>query len=203
MYDLCMFRFHTEESLKRSPFRSPFYSGRTSFGGAASGQKPRVKRPRTESSPPVVNFTPPILPPSLCLSLFPTRNNSGISMQLIQCARFTIIQPQEIWERSIISPSLRYLIFLLEEAALCCGLPYSHSPTPSPSFPPLQVTPLRLSVTARPVSSSLGSKGHHSLVTSQTARKIMESLGNLSSPLANARKLPMRATPLLGETQVL
>ena len=60
-----MLRFHTEESLKRSPFRSSFYSGRTSFGGAASGQKPRVKRPRSESSPPVVSFTPQILPPSI------------------------------------------------------------------------------------------------------------------------------------------
>lgn len=74
-----------------------------------------------------------------------------------------------------------------------------------PLLPPLQVTPLRLSVTARPASTGggLGSKGHHGLVASQTARKIMESLGNLSSPLTSARKLPMRATPLLGETQVV
>lgn len=35
-----------------SPFNSPFYSGRTAYGGAASGQRVRFKRPRVETSPP-------------------------------------------------------------------------------------------------------------------------------------------------------
>ena len=45
----------TSESIKRSPFHSPFYSGRTSYGGAASGQRLRFKRPRTESTLPSVS----------------------------------------------------------------------------------------------------------------------------------------------------
>ena len=132
------------------------------------------------------------------------------SIQLFQCGTFHYYPSQlkRFRNRIPLSPSLRYLIFLLEEVTIFCGLPYSLLLTHlflRPSFPPLQVTPLRLSVTARPVSSSShgsDSKGHHGLVASQTARKIMESLGNLSSPLASARKLPMRATSLPGETQV-
>ena len=49
-------RLYTNISLSRSPFQSPFYSGRTSFGGMASGQRLRAKRPRTDSSPPRVSL---------------------------------------------------------------------------------------------------------------------------------------------------
>ena len=48
-------RRYTDLSISHSPFQSPFYSGRTSFGGAASGQRLcSAKRARTGSSPPVV-----------------------------------------------------------------------------------------------------------------------------------------------------
>lgn len=111
------------------------------------------------------------------------------------------------------SPSLSHT--LLPSLLLSFPLPYSPSisptflPSPLLSFPfsfplsnslslVLQFAPLRVSVKARPVSSS-GSKGRQ-MVASQTARKIMETLGSLSSPLASARKLPMRALP--GDTQV-
>ena len=59
---LCTISDYTSESIKRSPFRSPFYSGRTAYGGAASGQKVRVKRPRLETSPPPVSYTVIIRP---------------------------------------------------------------------------------------------------------------------------------------------
>ena len=95
--------------------------------------------------------------------------------------------------------------YSIEEALLSRGLPFEvrtsahmSSPCfPSSVFPLPQLAPIRLSVKARPISSV--SKGQQ-MVASQTARKIMETLGNLSSPLANARKLPMRSLP--GETQV-
>ncbi len=117
-----MLRFHTEESLKRSPFRSSFYSGRTSFGGAASGQKPRVKRPRTESSPPVVNFAPKILSLSLSLTLvvvsvwhYSASRGLGTKVSFSQPQIFNI---------------------LLEEAAIYCGLPLTLSPPHLPLLPP-------------------------------------------------------------------
>ena len=44
----------TNESIRHSPFHSPFYSGRTAYGGAASGQRLRMKRRHTETEPSVV-----------------------------------------------------------------------------------------------------------------------------------------------------
>eukprot|EP00731_Ephydatia_muelleri_P031691 Em0023g198a len=41
-------RTDTEESIKNSPFQSPFYRGKTSYGGASALPQPKAKRQRTE-----------------------------------------------------------------------------------------------------------------------------------------------------------
>lgn len=62
-----------------------------------------------------------------------------------------------------------------------------------------QLAPLRVSVTARPMSSD-SRRGQHQLVASKTAKRILTTLEGLNSPLTDARKLPMKTLP--GEYQV-
>ena len=65
--------------------------------------------------------------------------------------------------------------------------------------PRTQLAPMRLSITARSLSSD-SRGGYHQLVASRTAKRILTTLESLNSPLSDARKLPMRALP--GEHQV-